>query len=360
MFLPVLLVQQFGAIGWVIFAVPNVIGAAAMGWVLGSGADSQEMVQRHRTACVVFSLVTIAFQLYFVKLALWGAWGSSARLAVVAIVVACYFFGRFRPAADHVVAVLVWFGSILLLGLMFLKTPVHLAAWIVSPTTPADLAGLAAVCVFGFALCPYLDLTFHRARQACSVPDARFAFGVGFGVIFFAMIVGSLLYSASIPAAGSAAIGFLVGHFVIQIAFTVGAHHAEIRRIGPAWLRRVEQVIVIAALVWFVSPVFLPQINYRGMSAGEIGYRLFMGFYGLVFPVYVWVAIVPHRQAEPIGPKFQQRVLIVTILACAPFFWLGFIEKSPVWLIPGVAIAILAIKLPVAFRRLSRYLLRPA
>src|SRR6266404_3216610 len=34
MFLPVLLVRDYGLWGWIVFAVPNMIGAAAMGWVM--------------------------------------------------------------------------------------------------------------------------------------------------------------------------------------------------------------------------------------------------------------------------------------------------------------------------------------
>ena len=34
MFFPVLLLRDYGFMGWVVFAIPNVVGAAAMGWVL--------------------------------------------------------------------------------------------------------------------------------------------------------------------------------------------------------------------------------------------------------------------------------------------------------------------------------------
>ena len=40
MFLPVLLVRDYGVWGWIVFAVPNVLGAAAMGWVLRSAEVS--------------------------------------------------------------------------------------------------------------------------------------------------------------------------------------------------------------------------------------------------------------------------------------------------------------------------------
>src|SRR5215216_6488221 len=67
MFLPVLLVRDYGIWAWVIFAIPNVVGAAAMGWVL-KDYDSQAIVAAHGHAIKAFSLVTATFQLFF---ALW-------------------------------------------------------------------------------------------------------------------------------------------------------------------------------------------------------------------------------------------------------------------------------------------------
>ncbi|MDB5325177.1 MAG: hypothetical protein JWM57_746, partial [Phycisphaerales bacterium] len=68
MFLPVLLIRDYGPWAWVIFALPNVIGAGAMGWVMRSREMSHDYTIRHASACRLFSFVTIAFQLFF---ALW-------------------------------------------------------------------------------------------------------------------------------------------------------------------------------------------------------------------------------------------------------------------------------------------------
>src|SRR6187397_1723561 len=65
MFLPVLLVRDYGGWGWIVFAVPNVIGAAAMGWILRSGEISRRIVENHRVACLSFSAVTILFHVLF-------------------------------------------------------------------------------------------------------------------------------------------------------------------------------------------------------------------------------------------------------------------------------------------------------
>ena len=66
MFLPVLLIREMGIWGWVVFAVPNVIGAALMGWVLKFPESSQRLVESHGVACRAFSGVTIAFHVFFV------------------------------------------------------------------------------------------------------------------------------------------------------------------------------------------------------------------------------------------------------------------------------------------------------
>src|SRR5688500_16462821 len=65
MFLPVLLVRDFGMWGWIVFAVPNVIGAAAMGWRLRDADASKRFVRGHASACRACSLVTIAYHSFF-------------------------------------------------------------------------------------------------------------------------------------------------------------------------------------------------------------------------------------------------------------------------------------------------------
>ena len=72
MFLPVLLIRDFGPWSFAAFVVPNVLGAAAMGWVLRAPGASEQMVIRHRGACEAFSLVTRAFQYFFLVWLLLG------------------------------------------------------------------------------------------------------------------------------------------------------------------------------------------------------------------------------------------------------------------------------------------------
>src|SRR5688572_7339896 len=100
MFLPVLLVRQFGIAAFWVFAVPNVVGAAAMGFVLRDGA-SQRLVERHRGACAAFSVVTIAFHIFFAAWmvrGLLGDWGALITLSATGLF---YIVGRGLPGGDR-------------------------------------------------------------------------------------------------------------------------------------------------------------------------------------------------------------------------------------------------------------------
>src|SRR5688572_21066280 len=92
MFLPVLLVRDYGAWAWLVFAVPNVIGAAAMGWVLRDAAASERFVQRHAVAGYAFSVVTIAFHVFFAMWMIQRISGSGLYTVGVALVLLLVLF----------------------------------------------------------------------------------------------------------------------------------------------------------------------------------------------------------------------------------------------------------------------------
>jgi hypothetical protein len=68
------------------------------------------------------------------------------------------------------------------------------------------------------------------------------------------------------------------------------------------------------------------------LSIAEIGYRLFMACYGLLFPAYVWMVMMRER-------AWVWLVLVVAV--AAPFYWIGFIERQAVWLLGGVMIVVI-------------------
>ena len=70
-------------------------------------------------------------------------------------------------------------------------------------------------------------------------------------------------------------------------------------------------------------------------------YRILLGCYGLVFPAYVWLCMIPGRgRAKP-----QARQLVVfsiAVVLATPTFWMGFIEGKMIWLLPGLGVVLLA------------------
>jgi hypothetical protein len=207
------------------------------------------------------------------------------------------------------------------------------------------------VCIFGFALNPYLDLTFHAARQASATPrSAKIAFGVGFCVLFFAMIAFTLAYSGVLwrdllfsavndrPPPSESAIWFVIGHMLFQAAFTSGIHAASVLVSAKWWLGVLVAIAIGGAAIWWANHAV-----YRGgMLAGELIYRFFMASYGLVFPAYAWICMLPSWR-NPIRPNGRSLMVCgAAVLLAAPFYWLAFITDRMPWAIAGVGIVLLA------------------
>jgi hypothetical protein len=349
MFLPVLLVRDLGLWGWMVFAVPNVVGAAAMGWVLSEPDRSERMVREHLAACSAFSAVTIAFHVFFLLWFVPRLVGLPSAAIAFALAAVYLLITATRDNLDLPVAAIVWAFSLAMFAL-FVSRPAYENAPPVSKDFAMGAIWLAPVCIFGFVFCPYLDLTFHRARQAVDPAGSRIAFGVGFGVCFFAMIVFSLLYATTLipllspewrdhlrPVLGA----FVAAHMIVQAAFTLSVHT---RSFVTMETRRgaVLMLVVLAQLALFLGlgANLLPR--YHGLDAGEVIYRLFMAFYGLVFPAYVWLCIVPGRDGLAGVTPAKVRAMVLGVLVAAPMFWMGFIENRMGWLIPGLLAVLLS------------------
>jgi hypothetical protein len=385
MFLPVLLVRDLGLWGWIVFAVPNVIGAAATGWVLKDAEQSRRMVQEHSAACAAFSLVTITFHVFFLLWFVPRLVGLPPAMVAFALVTIYLLATASRSQWDLWAAIGVWLFSLAMI-FTFLHASRREPTTFQFPASSSSAAYLAPVCILGFLCCPYLDLTFHRTRQALTAGESKLAFGWGFGVCFFSMIVFTLLYSTHLfplltenwpqylrPALG----GVIAAHMIVQSAFTMAAHgralaSTSIRPIGILSLLVLAQIAIFLALASALLP------RFHGLDPGEVVYRLFMSCYGLVFPAYVWLFMVRWRRAfrSPgtpgegrVGVTPNDRVhrkpppqpspgvpgeevqpaainapklwtLVIAIAVAAPFYWLGFIENRFVWLLPGCAIII--------------------
>ena len=342
MFLPVLLVRDYGAWGWVVFAVPNVAGAAAMGWMVRSKTLSREIVASHRPMMVTFSIVTAGFQIFF---ALWMAdelhlagWNVGWIVPVVAAVIASMSAMRTRHAA-HALALVVAVVSVLcavqLARAGLLRFP---DGQLLAPKVfRVNLACIAAVSAFGFLLCPYLDLTFYRARMSLADREAAAAFGIGFGAIFALMIVFTLAYAfwllylldTQFAMRYAAAVVFAV-YFLSHLTFTTAVHWQCVGLLGP----------IVSTAIGIAGWALIRLVDHPLLDAGELVYRLFMAFYALVFPAYVWICMIPSAASAPSRRSWE--VLCVAVLLAAPMFWLGFIENRMTWLVPGLAVVLLA------------------
>jgi len=347
MFLPVLLVHDYGVWAWLVFAVPNVVGAAAMAWTISAGR-SRLMVEAHRPAMIAFSTITVAFQLFF---AVWAfsrpPWQAAFYpwylLGVVVVAIA----GMVRKAS-RLLSIMILFGSIACAIGMFHRGEASLTAMggagNLSLPPSSALLWLTPVCFFGFLLCPYLDATFHRARQHLADRNAKRAFGIGFGVVFLSAIVLTLLYSRPVHVAMNSyqrvplILRWVKVYWMLQLGFTIGVH--LIGDDGQNQEQRAWPSATIAAAGIVIGASALG-IGQKFMIPGETVYRAFLGFYALVFPAYVWLAVLPGRGV--LAPTRRAMAVLAIVVAIAlPMFYLAFIQQRLFWAVPGVAVVLLS------------------
>lgn len=330
MFLPVLLVRDIGLLGFCIFALPNLAGAAAMGWVLRRPGTSEAAVARHAPAMRAFSYATISFQAFFAAHALiaWGHAGVTAAALLGASLLAALWRGT---AATY--AMLMFIASLACLALLADGR----LAWGHPMGDGMAALALTPAFAFGFMLCPYLDLTFHRARQRLPGAEGTAAFALGFGVLFPLMILGTLGYSGLLLRGQLPAV--LAIHIGAQLAATMALHQFELR--GTPIRTRCS----IAAAAVAVGATGLVA---SGLVPFEHIYHAYLGLYGCAFPVYAWVCMIPHRRHAD-GPTRGKLVLcgIVAVVATG-FLWASVVEGKTALALPGAAI-MFAGRLALAF-----------
>ena len=160
LYLPVILVRELGWPGVAVFALPNILGAAAFGYVLRNRAGSENLIARHGSAARWFSVITVAYQAYFAAFIVamvappeHGVWpGLAAGGGVMA---AGVLLALLPSKAWPILAVVVYGLSLATLARL---GPSNLLEMKNTGARPAlGLVWLAPVMVFGFLLCPYLD-----------------------------------------------------------------------------------------------------------------------------------------------------------------------------------------------------------
>ena len=335
MFLPKIMVDRYGGLGFLVFAIPNVIGTVAFGAVVRRPETSRALVRDHGGMMLVFSMVVLAFHAFFLPFVLinWGG-VESVELAVV--------IGAAVIAVGAITSILLdglwWILTLLVAG-------VTAAAMITAHAPPGGfpfatteptlgagaLIGLAPIVAAGFLLCPYLDPTFHRALQGAGGPHGFLGFGVLFPVVItFTLIV---WYQPS----GTVG-GWMLAHILTQACFTTGMHARELWRNDVIRCPRKRTTMIAAPLIVAGLYPVLMAITDDAPAAGINTYLRFLVWYGLIFPAYILVFMGRGGRGRP-----TWRTLLlpcVFMLVMGPFYELGFIEGVSWWLLVPTAVCV--------------------
>ncbi len=361
MLLPVLLLRDYGPVAWLAFAIPNVLGAAAFGFVLNRQRSAVLSV-RHAVACLGFSRVTMAYQVMVLPWALVELLGWPLPAAIVSIIVAYGLFMLLAKARSWLGAAALAVSFISLAA--FAWFAFQSAAWsdvFRGPMLEPRLGhlGLYAfipAAAFGFLLCPYLDLTFHYACQ--NAPQPRLAFVLGFGVIFASMIVFSLAYAGLgaialrdgiSPLDHGIARWILGGHVIMQSAFTVVLHLERVQQIEQVPLGRIVLPLPLFLLIGLLLLMHYPQqLEGFHMNVSQMVYRVLLLLYGTAFPAYVLLMMIPTRRRVQFKPRL--RTFLFSVAISLPIAFTAFIEGRSLYvlcLLLVFAIALLVVqKLP--------------
>lgn len=355
MFLPVLLIRDFGLWGWLAFAAPNVAGAALVGvWRYQQHDQNQDQQQsqsklfleQHRTAMVWFSLVTIAFHVFFVA---WMVQRLLGSWAIMTFAIAVLVFTVFIRAGK--VGLAGWL-SLILSGMAacayFANEGMGQPPAVrIDASDAMNLLMLWPAIIIGFVLCPHMDLTLQRVRANLSPAQAGPTFAAGFFGVFLLMIVFTLFYARSIQSTLSQGQGLLLHgavataiglHMCVQGGITTALHASEvIEQVKRRNLLRSMLLFVVVLIGLLVlGRAIVPGTRLLDYDPGEVAYRMFIGFYGLLFPAYAWAAWVWRRQ-----PKLSLAAWVAPLLIAMPMFSAGFLAHRPMWIIPGSVVVLL-------------------
>ncbi len=345
MYLPIILLRQFGWWGFLAFAIPNVVGCTAVGYVL-KRATSQQLVQRHGTAMRSFSFVVVVYHMFFLPFAaaafVWTvpnnvpqALGDHFGLVLaVAVMAAAIGLSRLPTRLWPALAMLTFAFSLAGFAQLGVGSLGDIT-WS-GQTSLGQLVWLAPIFAFGFGLCPYLDLTFHRARGEA---PSRHVFTI-FGLTFAMILVYTCAYAFQ-----TALMPLVAGHIITQSVFTVAAHLREVRTTTP---KRPQSIITGIVLVGLLVAALSSSIHLldRNSVVGQEMYLRLLVFFGLVFPAYVLLFIGPGKTMTP--TRANVTIYLVVVAAALPLYEFGFLHDRA-WLAAVALAALFAWKLVAQF-----------
>lgn len=345
MYLPRIMIDRFGWPGFIAFAVPNVLGCAAFGYVVRSRARSDQMVAQHGSAMTWFSIFTIVYQVFFAVWLFAEVLPNVTERIWLPILAGAIVYGlalvfSFFDDRDFLVLTVLVYGVSLAAFWAVGFDALDYIQW-TGADPRSELWWLTPTIVFGFLLCPYLDLTFHRVLQKS---PSRHAFAV-FGVAFAVMIVLTCLiwFAPGIAPAPGPGIGRMIpalalAHILAQLVFTAGAHMREVRLTSSIRSPNVRLAAMLAPAL--VIPLLYVVRQFTIEATGEGLYLRFIVFYALIFPAYV-LLFMRGKNAARFGLGLKVAAL-VAILASLPLYELGFLHQRA-WLlvIPLAALLLL-------------------
>ena len=331
MFLPIIMLRRFGWPGFLVFAIPNVIGLIAFGYLFDV-EKARTALRRHRIAMRLFSLATAAFQLFFVTWMALRLDFPGGTATAVGIGLGAWTLGlltvRCSDAIWWKLGSMAWLCSITLFVCHLVQNgPGELARRPMSGDVAGlDLIALAPAIVFGFLLCPWLDGSFHRARIRSASPHTFMVFGAAF--------VPMVLFTCSYAVGGDILIERLVLiQLALQATFTTGVHLKEAWT-GGCDLESEDDprpgAIQSAAPRWTFAlwlPALAVPLGALSLTADLSTYLRFLGFYGLAFPAYVlFFMIIGGRRA----PSTRQWILFLLLMFPAGIAYdVGFVGDQP-------------------------------
>ena len=383
MVLPALLVRDMGNAGFLAFARPNCIGAAAMGTIL-TAKKARGLPKHHMGMILVFSIVTVAYHFYIAGYLLPNLLGPlSLVLFAVSGITGSAFVIRWKDRGAMIFSMIAWVISIscFLVAICMPET----AAFSIFKERPLLDSSYTwfflPASIGGFLLCPYLDATFIRARARTKKVSGILAFKIGFFVFFALMVVFTVAYGHELLTAFAGDDHRLVGvwavilliHIPLQMGLTVAWHCREIvaavhygfqeriiklkhidcdhcAMLSKNFLRSgLVSAVVGCGLLFFL--IFLLGLLLKGISfewfrdfkvtnqiedlyeaykvekfisAGEVGYRCILIFYGTLFPAYVLIMMVPPFVKTNANRPWWS--LGITVLLSSITAYIGFIH----------------------------------
>lgn len=349
MFLPVLLIRDYGLWGWAVFAIPNILGACAMAYVIKKSDTSKEIVEKHKIACTVFSIVTIMFQIYFIG---WLSTVSSGIFIIITTVVflLIYTLGSVIDKNQRFNAFIIWILSLICFMLFFYFVPLEKIDLFKSGNLIHNtnaLLYLTPVCFFGFLLCPYLDLTFHKVRQSNSARNSKIAFTIGFCFMFLLMILFTFFYAGPmasvIEGIPLAFICPVIFYMLIQAGFTTALHCSSIFPVIKRQTRVISLLIILSIVVFLLPVIFNGRPTVLNLTINEIIYRSFMAFYSLIAPTYVFLFMIAKNGRSISLTNRNLCIWIMVILLALPFYAMAFLGvrwNLEIFSLIGLAIAL--------------------